>query len=302
MKIAIAGSSGLIGQALVAKLRTDGHEVIRFVRRPSIALGEITWDPSTLKVEVTPQLEGLDALINLCGVGIGDKRWTASRKKEILRSRVNATKTLVELLAALDTPPAVFLSASAIGIYGDRGSETLTESSARGTGFLADVCDDWETAASNNIARTVLLRTGIVLDPHGGALKKQLPLFRAGLGGNLGNGQQWFSWISLHDQIEAMVHLIEHPELDGPVNLTAPTPVTNAEFTKTLARVLHRPHLFAVPEFALGLALGKDLATEALTASQRVVPNKLTTVDHFAFKHVTLENALSDLLATNTSR
>jgi len=296
MNLAIAGSSGLIGQALVAKLRADGHEVVRFVRRPSSATGEISWDPSSLNVEATPQIEGLDALINLCGVGIGDKRWTAARKSEILSSRINATKTLVNLLDALDAPPAVFLSASAIGIYGDRGAEALTEASARGTGFLADVCADWEAAATNTTTRTVLLRTGIVLDPSGGALKKQLPLFRAGLGGNLGNGQQWFSWISLHDQIGAMVHLIENAELDGPVNLTAPTPVTNADFTKTLANVLHRPHLLAVPKFALGIALGKDLATEALTASQNVIPEKLKTAKSFEFSHPTLEMALVDLL------
>ena len=296
MKIAIAGSSGLIGQALVAKLRGDCHEVIRFVRRPSTVAGEITWDPSTLNVGATAELEGLDALINLCGVGIGDKRWTAARKKEILSSRLNATKTLVNLLDALDTPPAVFLSASDIGIYGDRGPEALTESSTRGTGFLADVCADWEAAASNTATRTVLLRTGIVLDPSGGALKKQLPLFRAGLGGNLGNGQQWFSWISLRDQIEAMAHLMENGELDGPVNLTAPTPVTNAEFTRTLAQVLHRPRLFAVPKFALGIALGKDLATEALTASQKVIPEKLNQAKGFEFSHPTLEMALVDLL------
>jgi len=296
MKIAIAGSSGLIGQALVKTLRAEGHEVVRFVRRPTKAEGEISWDPSTLKVAVTPQVEDLDALINLCGVGIGDKRWTSTRKREILSSRINATKSLVAFLGALDAPPATFLSASAIGIYGDRGPEELTESSSRGTGFLADVCAEWEAAASNTTTRTVLLRTGIVLDPSGGALKKQLPLFRAGLGGNLGNGKQWFSWISIHDQIAAMVHLIENANLEGPINVTAPTPVTNAEFTKTLARVLHRPHLLSVPKFALGLALGTDLAEEALTASQKVIPEKLNLAKSFEFSHPTLEIALVDLL------
>lgn len=296
MKIALAGSSGLIGQALVHKLTTEGHEVIRFVRRAAKTSQEITWDPTSPTPRPTAEIEGLDGLINLCGVGIGDKRWTASRKKEILSSRINATSSLVRLLSALDTPPAAFLSASAIGIYGDRGSEKLTETSARGNGFLADVCADWETAAANSVTRTVVLRTGIVLDPSGGALKKQLPLFRAGLGGNLGNGKQFFSWISLHDQIEAMIHLLTNVEIDGPVNLTAPLPVTNAEFTKTLAGVLRRPHLFSVPKFALGIALGADLASEALTASQRVIPERLNGTASFEFTHPTLEAALVDLL------
>ncbi len=296
MKIAIAGSSGLIGGALVAKLEHDGHEVIRFVRREATRANELSWDPTSQTPRPSDVLEGLDALINLCGVGIGDKRWTAARKQEILSSRINATSHLVSLLRALDAPPAAFLSASAIGIYGDRGGEKLTEASTRGQGFLANVCDEWERAANNSVTRTVLLRTGIVLDPHGGALKKQLPLFRAGLGGNLGNGSQWFSWISLQDQVDAMIHLIGNSSIDGPVNLTAPTPVTNAAFTKTLAQVLHRPHLFSVPKFALGLALGKDLATEALTASQHVIPEKLNQSTSFDFSHPNLEAALVDLL------
>ncbi len=298
MRVAIAGSSGMIGRALNETLTSRGHEVITLVRRPAKSVGEVTWNPEARTIDRhAPQLQSLDAIVNLCGVGIGDKRWTEQRKRDILSSRIDATSTLVDLLGALDQPPATFLSASAIGFYGDRGATELTEAAAKGHGFLAQVCVDWENAASNNIARTVILRTGVVLDPSGGALKKQLPHFRAGLGGKLGNGKQWLSWISLHDQVAAMVHLIEHRDLEGPVNLTAPKPVTNGAFTVALAAALNRPHLFSVPTIALGLALGRELTAEALAASQRVVPAKLIDTAAFTFAHPSLEVALASMLS-----
>ena len=298
MRVAIAGSSGMIGRALTETLTAGGHEVITLVRREAKTAGEVTWNPESRTIDRhAPQLQSLDAIVNLCGVGIGDKRWTEQRKRDILSSRIDATSTLVDLLGALDQPPATFLSASAIGFYGDRGATELTEHAAKGDGFLAQVCVDWENAASNNIARTVILRTGVVLHPSGGALKKQLPLFRSGLGGKLGNGKQWLSWISLHDQVAAMVHLIEHGDLEGPVNLTAPQPVTNGAFTVALAAALHRPHLFSVPTIALGLALGRELTAEALAASQRVVPAKLIDTASFTFTHPSLEVAFASMLS-----
>ncbi len=293
MKIAIAGSSGLIGTALSASLRERGHSVIRFVRKSSLAPDEVFFNPQgkTLDRSKESALHGLDAIVNLCGVGIGDKRWSPSRKAEVLSSRVDATSFLASLLPTLGEQAPAFLSASAIGFYGDRGNEELTENSPRGQGFLADVCVAWEAAAANDSSRTVLLRTGVVLDPNGGALKKQLPLFRAGLGGKLGNGRQWLSWIALDDQVAAMVHLIESSSLEGPVNLTSPQPLTNAQFTKSLGGALHRPTLLSVPEFALHLALGREFADEIVFASQRVLPSTLER-SGFSFGQPTLEEAL----------
>ena len=294
MNIAIAGSSGLIGTALSASLRERGHTVIRFVRKPSLAPDEVFFDPQrkTLDRSKESALDGLDAIVNLCGVGIGDKRWSPARKAAILSSRVDATGFLASLLPSLGEQAPAFLSASAIGFYGDRGNEELTESSPRGQGFLADVCVAWDAAAEKDCSRTVLLRTGVVLAPSGGALKKQLPLFRAGLGGKLGNGRQWLSWISLDDQVAAMVHLIESSSIEGPVNLTSPQPLTNAQFTKSLGAALHRPTLLSVPEFALHLALGRDFADEIAFASQRVLPANLLK-SGFSFNFPRVENSFT---------
>lgn len=295
MRIVVSGASGLIGTPLVDTLTAAGHHVTRLVRRPARA-GEATWDPRAGSLDVSV-LEGCDAVINLSGAGIGDRRWTESYKREILDSRTATTGLLARTIAGLTAKPSVFLSGSAIGIYGVRGDEVLDESSSHGTGFLADVCERWEAAAAPATAagvRTVLLRTGIVLSPKGGALKKLLAVFRLGAGGKFGDGRQWQSWISIDDEIGAIVHLLGS-RASGAVNLTAPNPVTNAEFTRVLARALRRPAIFPVPKFGPALLLGSELADALLYTGQRVVPKALSG-DGFTFRHATLEAALADLL------
>jgi uncharacterized protein (TIGR01777 family) len=295
MKIVISGASGLIGTQLVTSLKSSGHEVVQLVRR-SAAAGQIMWDPKSGKLDPAP-LEGCDAVIHLSGAGIGDKRWSDSYRKEILDSRTQTTALLATTIASLQRKPSVFLSGSAIGIYGARGDEQLTETSAHGTGFLADVCKQWEAAAQPAIdagVRTVFLRTGIVLSPKGGALKKLLPLFRLGVGGKFGNGKQWQSWISMDDEVASIIHLLT-ANVSGAVNLTAPQPVTNAEFTKVLARVVKRPAIVPVPTFAPKILLGGELADALLFTGQRVMPQALTA-SGYVFKHSTLESALRSLL------
>jgi uncharacterized protein (TIGR01777 family) len=241
--------------------------------------------------------QGIDAVVHLAGAGIGDKRWTDSYKMEILESRTRGTRLLAETMASLEVKPSVFLSGSAIGIYGVRDDEELTEQSSIGSGFLADVCRDWEAAAAPATQagiRTVLLRTGIVLSPKGGALKKQLPLFKLGLGGKFGNGKQWQSWISITDEVNAIIHLLTS-SVSGPVNLTAPQPVTNSDFTRTLASVVSRPAIVPIPSFGPKLLLGGELANALLFTGQRVVPSVLSN-DGFQFAHPTLESALRALL------
>ena len=272
MKIVVSGASGLIGSALVPHLRGRGHDVIRLVRGAP-ATGEARWNPAAGELDPAV-LEGCDAVIHLSGAGIGDKRWTAAYRREILESRTASTALLARTIAGLAHKPAVFLSGSAIGWYGARGDEVLDEQGSRGTGFLADVCVEWEAAAAPAAqagVRTALLRTGIVLSPKGGALRKLLPLFRFGAGGRFGSGRQWQSWISIDDEVGAIEHLLTAP-VSGPVNLVAPHAVTNAEFTRVLASVLKRPALVPVPAFGPRALLGRDLADALLFTGQRIVP------------------------------
>lgn len=295
MRIVISGSTGLIGTALVEHLHGAGHQVVRLVRRAGAGT-DVQWDPAAGKLPASA-IDGADAVINLSGAGIGDHRWTDEYRRELLDSRLRSTELLATTIAAVDTKPSVFLSGSAIGWYGDRDDERLDEQSARGTGFLSDLCQQWEDAtgaAESAGVRVAHLRTGIVLTPKGGALKKQLPLFKLGLGGKFGNGRQWQSWISLDDEVGAITHLLT-ADVRGAVNLTAPAPVTNAEFTKTLGTVLHRPTVLPIPSFGPKLLLGGDLAEALLFTGQQVLPGVLQA-DGYTFQHPTLEVALRALL------
>ncbi len=274
MDIAITGSSGLIGSALGRRLSDAGHRVLRVVRPSSANTSgdTITWDPAAGSIDAAG-LEGLDAVVNLAGEGIGERRWTPEQKQRILDSRVRGTTLLAATLAELDRPPAVLLSGSAIGVYGDTGDRPVDETRAPGSDFLAQVCVEWEgatTAASEAGIRTVLLRTGIVLDADGGALGKQLTFFRLGLGGRSGSGRQYWSWITLTDEVAAIEFLLT-ADVSGPVNLTAPNPSTNAEFARTLGRVLGRPTT-VIPMIGPRLLLGRELADSLLLTSQRVLP------------------------------
>ena len=282
-RIAITGSSGLIGTALVGHLKSEGHTVQRLVRRAPVAVDEVTWDPQTGYVDLSA-LEGVDAIIHLAGVPVADKRWTKKYKAEILNSRLLGTSTIAK--AAAEVKPDVFISASAIGWYGESGNRAVVESDRVGDDFLAAVCREWEVAADlAGDVRTVKLRTGLVLDPTGGALGKMLPFFRLGFGGKLGSGKQWWSWITLHDVVRAIdFALVE--DISGPVNLTAPNPVTNQEFTSALARALHRPAVFPAPAIALKAALG-GFSTEVL-GSKRVIPQALQDAGFtWDYPHVT---------------
>ncbi|WEH42191.1 TIGR01777 family oxidoreductase [Streptomyces sp. NBC_01218] len=290
-RIAVTGSTGLIGAALVRSLRADGHEVCRLVRRPAKTGDEVSWDPRRGYVDVAG-LVGCDAVVHLAGAGVGDHRWTEAYKKEIRDSRVLGTAAVAEALASLDTPPKVLLAGSAIGYYGDTGDRAVDESAPPGEGFLPSVCEEWEAAtapAEEAGVRTVHVRTGLVVSAEGGAWGKLFPLFKAGLGGRLGNGRQYWSFISLHDQVAALRHLLDTDDLSGPVNLTAPEPVTNAEVTAAMGRVLRRPTLFTAPAPALRLALG-DFAEDVL-GSQRVVPRKLLD-SGFTFAFPSVESAV----------
>jgi uncharacterized protein (TIGR01777 family) len=292
MRVAVTGSSGLIGSALVRSLHNDSHEVVRVVRSASGDDGTVVWDPMRGAIDAAG-LEGVDAVVHLAGAGIGDERWSDDRKREIRESRTNGTALLARTLAELTPRPAVLLSGSAIGYYGDRGDEVCTEASPAGTGFLAEVCEAWEAAAAPAAeagVRTAFLRTGIVQTKAGGALKKTLPLFKLGLGGRFGSGRQWWSWISLTDEIGAIRHLLDH-DVSGPVNLTAPAPVTNAEYTSTLGSVLGRPTVVPVPSFGPKLLLGAEGAQAMLLDGQRVLPSVLER-DGYPFLHPTLEAAL----------
>lgn len=295
MRVIISGASGLIGTALCTALRADGHEVATLVRRPA-GEGEIHWDPAN-GVLAADALDGADAVVHLAGAGIGDKRWTDEYKQEILQSRIRSTTLLAETIAASEHRPGVLLSGSAIGIYGASDGRDLDETSPVGSGFLADVCQQWELAAEpawKAGTRVTFLRTGIVLSPTGGALKKMLPLFKLYLGGKFGNGKQWQSWISLPDEVGAIQHLLITP-VHGPVNLTAPNPVTNAEFAKTLGKALGRPSMVPVPAFGPKLLLGSELADALLFTGQKVLPRKLEHAG-YAFQHPQLEQALTALL------
>jgi uncharacterized protein (TIGR01777 family) len=292
MLIGVTGSSGLIGSALLPALGAAGHQTVRFVRRPARAADERGWDGAHLAPE---SVADLDAVVHLAGAGVGDKRWTASYKREVLDSRVQGTGAVARAVAAAGTP--VLLSASAIGFYGDTGDTLTDESGPSGEGFLADVCVRWEAATepARGVARVVHLRTGIVLSARGGALRRQLPIFRAGLGAPLGSGRQWQSWISLDDEVAAICHLLT-ADVTGPANLVAPTPVTNREFTKALGKAVHRPTLpVPVPGVLLKAALG-GFAGEAVLAGQRLSPRVLEQ-SGFAFRHPDLASALEADLA-----
>jgi len=281
MRIAITGSHGLIGSALLTRLEGEGHTIVRLERG--------AFD--------TAELEGLDAIVHLAGAGIGDHRWSDSYKAEILGSRVQGTTALAKTIHDLQSKPRVLLSGSAVGWYGPRGDEVLDETSTSGTGFLADVCRQWEAATAPAEAagvRTVHLRTGVVLSAKGGALRKQLPLFRLGLGGRFGSGKQWQSWISIDDEVGAIVHLLTS-DVDGPVNLTAPNPVTASEFAGTLGSVLRRPAFLPVPSFGPRLLVGKEAAYELLFSGQRVVPRKLSA-SGYSFNYPELAGALAALV------
>jgi uncharacterized protein (TIGR01777 family) len=290
-RIAITGASGLIGSALVGHLKSEGHTVQRLVRRTPVSPDEVQWDPMSGYVDLEA-LRGVDAIIHLAGAGVGDKRWNKKYKAEILNSRLMGTTTIANAVTELQ--PDVFISASAIGWYGESGNRAVVESDKCGDDFLAAVCREWEAAADlAQNTRTVKIRTGLVLDPTGGALGKMLPLFRFGLGGKMGNGKQWWSWITLHDLIRAITFLLES-DISGPVNLTAPNPVTNQEFTSALARAMHRPALFPAPAIALKIALG-GFSSEIL-GSKKVMPTTLTEAGfEWDYPHIT--NALIALVS-----
>ena len=281
-KIAVTGASGLIGSALCAQLKSDGHQVIKLVRRPPRLSDEVSWDPQRGEINLD-LLEGVDAVFHLAGAGVGDKRWSASYRSEILNSRLLGTTTIANACEQLQ--PEVFISASAIGYYGETGNRSVTEVDRGGEDFLSIVCREWESVA--NLApsvRTIKLRTGLVLDPTGGALGRMIPLFKFGLGGKLGSGKQWWSWITLHDQIRAMLFLM-NSNIEGPVNLTSPNAVTNQEFTAALARAMKRPAIFPAPAFALRAVLG-GFSTEVL-GSKKVIPQVLMDNKfEFAYPHV----------------
>lgn len=297
LRIAISGASGLVGSELAARLSAQGHDVHRLVRKTRDGGNTaIAWDPKAGWIEVE-KMEDLDAVIHLAGENIAEGRWTAAKMRRIHESRVAGTQLLAKTIAGLDRPPRTFICASAIGFYGDRDEEPLTEISALGEGFLPDVCRDWEAAAAparEAGIRVVHLRLGVVLSLAGGALRKMLPPFKLGLGGRLGNGRQWMSWISLDDAVRAIEHALDHEELRGAVNLTAPRPVTNEEFTKALGRALRRPTIAPAPAPAVRLLLGR-MADDLLLASAMVLPEALRT-SGFDWRHTTIEAALEEMI------
>jgi uncharacterized protein (TIGR01777 family) len=297
-KVLLSGASGLIGANVIRALAANRIQSFQLVRKPTGEPGQIVWDPKTGQPVADPQrLEGLDAAIHLSGANISAPRWTESYKREIVASRIETTRAITRLFGGLKSPPKTFLCASATGIYGDRGDELLTEGSAHGRGFLAGTCLAWEAAADSAReagARVIQLRFGVVLSAEAGALKRMLPLFRLGLGGRLGSGRQWMNWIAMPDVIQAILFLLEERTLDGPVNMVAPNPVTNRDFTIALGRAAHRPALFPVPAFALRLAFG-EMADDALLASVRAVPKQLSD-SGFEFRYPDIASALRALL------
>lgn len=302
MQVAITGSSGLIGSALRRSLEADGHRVVRVVRHASGGAPSddqvIPWDPEQGVLDAE-RFADVDAVVHLAGEGIATRRWNAEQKRRIRESRTKGTALLASALASSARGSTRLLSGSAIGIYGDRGDQVLTEQSAPGQGFLAEVVVDWEAAAAPAVEAglsVAFLRTGIVLDANGGALAKMLPLFRFGLGGKMGSGRQYWSWISLDDEVGAIRFLLEHPEVTGPVNLTGPVPVTNGELTAALGKALHRPALLPVPPFGPKLLLGGELAKELLFTSARVVPAALDLAG-YRFQHRDVAAALGAVLA-----
>ncbi|HEX8140180.1 MAG TPA: TIGR01777 family oxidoreductase [Pyrinomonadaceae bacterium] len=297
MKILVTGASGLVGSALVPYLTSKGHEVVRLVRsRPKSGTAEIEWNPES-GVADPSRLEGFDAVVHLAGENISEGRWTDEKKRRIRESRVKGTRVLAENLAQLAQPPRTLASASAIGFYGNRGDELLNEQSASGQDFLAEVCREWELAtrpAAERGIRVANLRFGVILSREGGALAKMLTPFKLGVGGRVGSGRQYMSWITLDDTVGSIYHALTHEDVRGPVNVVAPRPVTNEEFTKTLGQVLSRPTLLPAPAFALRLAFG-EMADALLLSSARVEPARLKETG-YTFQHPELEGALKSLL------
>jgi hypothetical protein len=300
MRIAVSGSTGLVGSEVVTVLSGAGHEVARLVRRAPAheEKSVLRWEPEKGEIDAVG-LEGLDVVVHLAGENIASGRWTAARKAAIRDSRVKGTRLLCDTLAGLARPPKTLVCASAIGIYGDRGEDVLTEESPAAEGFLPGVCREWEAAsgaAARKGIRVVALRIGMVLSPKGGALPRMLPLFRGGLGGVIGSGRQYVSWVALDDLPLILLHALQCGALSGPVNAVAPRPVTNREFTEALGKVLSRPTPLPVPAFALRLAVGREMADALLLASARVVPRRLEETG-YSFRYPELEGALRHLLA-----
>jgi uncharacterized protein (TIGR01777 family) len=295
MDIAITGSSGLIGTALARALEARGDRVVRVVRRAAGA-NEVQWDIDAGTIDAAG-LEGIDGVVHLAGEGIGEKKWTPEQKRKVKESRTKGTALLCNALAGLADKPSVLVSGSAIGYYGNRGDEVLLESSMPGNDFLSEVVTAWEDAADparEAGIRVAHIRTGIVLSTEGGALKEQLPFFKLGIGGRFGDGSQYWSWVSITDQVNAILHILD-TDISGPVNVTAPNPTTNAEFTTTLGQALRRPTLLPTPRFAVNLRLGAELAEALLFTSARVLPDVLQK-SGFTFTHETLSEALEDIL------
>lgn len=296
MKVLVTGSHGLVGTALIKSLTAANHSVSRLVRKSSTSGTDIFWDPESGTID-KQKLEGLDLVFHLAGESIASGRWNDEKKRKIRESRVRGTQLLAKTLAQLTDRPGTLITASAIGYYGNRGDEVLTEQSRAGTGFLSDVCVEWEdatTPASAAGIRVVLARFGIILDKKGGALAKMLPPFRMGIGGRIGDGKQWMSWIALDDVIAGLQFVAENQRISGPVNFVAPNPVTNAEFTKSLGKVLSRPTLFPVPAFGARLAFG-EMADALLLSSQRVEPVCLK-IENYSFRFSNLDAALRHIL------
>lgn len=298
MRVLITGSSGMVGSALIESLSSKGHEIVRLVRSRPSADNEVLWNPETGEID-RAALEGLDAAVHLAGENIAEGRWNEEKKRRIRESRVKGTHLLSDALASLDRRPRVLVSASAIGFYGDRGADVLTERSASGEGFLAEVCREWELAtraAAQAGIRVVNYRIGLVLSRTGGALPQMLTPFKFGLGGKVGTGEQYISWVALDDVVGAIEFAIENESLSGPVNLVAPNAVTNLEFTKALGHALSRPTFLSVPAFAARLAFG-EMADALLLSSARVVPERLKEAG-YKFKHTEIEEALRHVLGS----
>ena len=301
MKIAITGTTGLVGSELVPFLQAGGHEVLKMVRnKAQSSPTQVYWNPDTGEIEAN-KLEGIDAMVHLAGDNVADGNWTPAKKQRIKESRTKGTKLIADTLANLQNPPKTFVSASAIGYYGERGSQTLDETASAGEGFLTDVCKEWEAAckpAKDKGIRTVNMRVGIVLSPKGSALGKMLPIFQLGGGGILGNGKQYMSWIAIDDLIGALYHAINTPSLSGPVNATAPSPATNSEFTKVLGKVLWRPTIAPVPGFGVKMLFG-EMGETLLLGSTRVLPKALID-SGYQFLFPDLEGALRHVLGHTT--
>jgi len=299
VEVLVTGATGFVGSALMPRLAAAGHRPIAAVRGRAVSRGVegVAWDPAGGTIDAAA-LDGVGGVVHLAGAGIADRRWTESRKRLILESRTKGTGLLVSTLVGLAHPPSVLVSGSAVGYYGDRGDETLTEESPPAKDFASQVCQRWEAGAQPAAEagiRLVTIRTGIVLGAHGGMLGRVLAPFRVGLGGRIGSGRQYMSWISIDDEVAAIVHALDHPSLAGPANLTAPNPVTNAEFTTTLGHVLGRPTAIPTPVAPLRLVYGSELVGDLLLGGQRVMPKALTD-DGFVFAQPTLDGALRSVL------